>query len=103
MTPTSPISERAVPEREYSIILANKLLDEPNCDPDDDLRILSRQLIRANEKILSTRQSTLHEVREMVLKKAPYYHHEENPSEQMEVAEVIDILNSLSLPRDETK
>jgi len=35
-----------VSEKSDSIVLANKLLNEPNCDPDDDLRILSRQLLR---------------------------------------------------------
>jgi hypothetical protein len=36
-------------ERTHAIALANRLLDEPNCDPDDDLRVLSRQLLRAVE------------------------------------------------------
>lgn len=31
--------------------LADKLLDEPNADPDDDLRMLSRQLLRRREVI----------------------------------------------------
>lgn len=36
-------------ERREAIALASKLLDEPNCDPDDDLRVLSRQLLRVIE------------------------------------------------------
>jgi len=36
-------------ERSQAIALANRLLDEPNCDPDDDLRTLSRWLIRRDE------------------------------------------------------
>jgi hypothetical protein len=36
-------------ERAQAIALAHRLLDEPNCDPDDDLRILARQLLRARE------------------------------------------------------
>lgn len=38
-------------ERVDAIALANKLLDEPWCDPDDDLRVLARQLLRAHEQI----------------------------------------------------
>ena len=37
------------PELQQAIALANKLLDEPGCDPDDDLRVLSRQLLRKVE------------------------------------------------------
>lgn len=37
--------------------LANRLLDEPNCDPDDDLRMLSRQLIRRHEEISRLREA----------------------------------------------
>lgn len=36
-------------EREESLALARRLLDEPGADPDDDLRVLARQLIRATE------------------------------------------------------
>jgi hypothetical protein len=38
-------------ERTDADKLANRLLDEPNADPDDDLRMLSRQLLRRNEVI----------------------------------------------------
>lgn len=38
-------------ERTESLKLAERLLNEPNCDPDDDLRVLSRQLIRRAEVI----------------------------------------------------
>lgn len=37
-------------ERFQAIELAHKLLDKPNVDPDDDLRVLSRQLIRQHER-----------------------------------------------------
>jgi DNA repair exonuclease SbcCD ATPase subunit len=37
-------------ERAYALVLANKLLDQPYCDPDDDLRVLSRQLLRSEER-----------------------------------------------------
>lgn len=37
------------PEIEKALRLANKLLDESHTDPDDDLRMLARQLIRTKE------------------------------------------------------
>lgn len=36
-------------ERTQAIVVANRLLDEPYADPDDDLRMLARQFIRAVE------------------------------------------------------
>ncbi len=54
-------------EHEIAIRLANKLLDEPNADPDDDLRLLARQFLRAKElaprlivDLLEMRVSTMH-------------------------------------------
>ncbi len=38
-------------ELEETLILAEKLLDEPNCDPDDDLRMLARQLTRRHDAV----------------------------------------------------
>ncbi len=38
-------------EREYALKLADKILERPNADPDDDLAVLSRQLMRAQEDI----------------------------------------------------
>ena len=38
-------------EHEHAIILANKVLDRVNGDPDDDLAVLSRQLLRAREQL----------------------------------------------------
>lgn len=38
-------------EQQAAIDLANRLLDEPNSDPDDDLRTLSRQLLRRTEQV----------------------------------------------------
>ena len=38
-------------ERDEAVVLANHLLDQPLCDPDDDLRVLSRQLLRRHEEI----------------------------------------------------
>jgi hypothetical protein len=37
-------------EREEAVRLAHKLLDEPWADPDDRLRLLSRQLLRSVEE-----------------------------------------------------
>lgn len=36
-------------ERERAVQLANRILDRPSGDPDDDLAVLSRQLLRALE------------------------------------------------------
>jgi hypothetical protein len=37
-------------EYEEARLLANKVLDRFNCDPDDDLCVLARQLLRADER-----------------------------------------------------
>lgn len=37
-------------EKERAIVIANRLLDEPGADPDSDLLLLSRQLLRALEE-----------------------------------------------------
>jgi hypothetical protein len=38
-------------ERDEAIVLANAILDRPNADPDDDLAVLARQLLRALERL----------------------------------------------------
>ncbi len=38
-------------EKSDALKLAERLLDEPYCDPDDDLRVLSRQLLRRQEVV----------------------------------------------------
>jgi hypothetical protein len=38
-------------EKELAIKLANKMLDRINADPDDDLAVLSRQFLRALERL----------------------------------------------------
>ena len=38
-------------EKESSVILANKILERPNADPDDDLAVLARQLLRREERL----------------------------------------------------
>jgi hypothetical protein len=38
-------------EEEEAVILANRLLEIPYADPDDDLRVLSRQLLRRHEEL----------------------------------------------------
>lgn len=57
-------------EYKLAIKLADRLLDEPYADPDDDLRTLARQFLRAVERtpiLLSVQrtQSILAKVREM--------------------------------------
>ena len=44
-----PKVTRSLTETELAIRLANQVLDQPNADPDDDLAMLSRQLLRARE------------------------------------------------------
>jgi hypothetical protein len=39
--------EPADTEKQRAIRIANKVLDRPSGDPDDDLAVLSRQLLRA--------------------------------------------------------
>lgn len=36
-------------EREQAILIANKILDRPSADPDDDYAVLSRQFLRTLE------------------------------------------------------
>ena len=43
-------------EFEETILLANKILDRPSADPDDDLAMLSRQFLRALECIASNKK-----------------------------------------------
>lgn len=44
---------REIREREVAIRLATALLDEPNVDPDDELRVLSRQFLRECERSMA--------------------------------------------------
>lgn len=47
----SPSKNPEMTELQAALRLADKLLNEPNCDPDDDLRVLSRCLLRLYEKL----------------------------------------------------
>jgi hypothetical protein len=38
-------------EKDEAILLANKVLDRPSGDPDDDLAVLARQFLRALERL----------------------------------------------------
>ena len=38
-------------EKKHAIELANRVLDRPWGDPDDDLAVLARQLLRALERL----------------------------------------------------
>ena len=42
-------------EHAKALELANKLLDQPWCDPDDDVRLLCRQLIHQSERVGSVK------------------------------------------------
>ena len=56
-------------ERTDAIRLANKLLDVPNADPDDDLRLLARQLLRhveAVEKLKADLTAQLDPMRDVI-------------------------------------
>ncbi len=41
----------AISERKRALLLAAKILDRPNADPDDDLALLARQLSRACDEM----------------------------------------------------
>ena len=43
-------------ETEHAVRLANKVLDDPTRDPDDDLATLARQFLRAREAIAVERE-----------------------------------------------
>lgn len=49
--------ERGMREQEEVRILANRILDRPSGDPDDDLAMLSRHLLRADETIERYREA----------------------------------------------
>lgn len=51
MTNESPSSKEEVSEIQMAKNLANLLLDEPYADPDDDKRVLARQLLRRHEDL----------------------------------------------------
>lgn len=42
-------------ESQESLVLAQRILDRVNCDPDDDLCVLARQLIRREDKLVRIR------------------------------------------------
>jgi hypothetical protein len=44
-------------EAQETRLLANKILDRINADPDDDLAMLSRQLLRADERIAAVTEA----------------------------------------------
>lgn len=46
-------------ERAQAIVLANRILDRINADPDDDLAVLSRQLLRLRELVLAVADSAV--------------------------------------------
>lgn len=51
-------------ERDDALVLANKILERPHGDPDDDLAVLARQLLRAREQVAQLRKTLDATVRE---------------------------------------
>jgi len=49
-------------EADYAIVLANKILDRISADPDDDLAILARQLLRTREQLRLPPEEKLDEI-----------------------------------------
>ena len=56
-------------ERENAIKVAHAVLDQPWRDPDDDISVLARQLLRANEAVdaLNAKLSDLYEGRSVII------------------------------------
>jgi hypothetical protein len=56
-------------EKTFAIILASKILERPYGDPDDDLAVLSRQLLRAleRESKLQEFDQTLRQLQDLAL------------------------------------
>lgn len=50
MTAHAPPAARPAVERDAAYLLAEKLLGQPAFDPDDDLRVLARQLLRDRDR-----------------------------------------------------
>lgn len=61
-----------------AINLANKLLDAPYVDPDDDLRVLSRQLLRSQERLENLSTSLIEKLEGDTKRSAPFLTVEEN-------------------------
>ena len=81
--------KRVRTELEDTIELANRLLDEPNCDPDDDLRMLSRQLLR----LLAHRIALLKAVRYALNSLSQTSTYEVPPIVVRDVAEMMNKVN----------
>jgi hypothetical protein len=52
------MSDNRDDEESRAIILADRLSDEPYADPDDDLRLLSRQSLRLHDRVLEAGRSS---------------------------------------------
>ncbi len=95
-------------ELEETIALANRILDRPYADPDDDLAMLSRQLLRSVELIHKLKRDLasqfdpmldlVHANRDVILQK-----HEEairlirKEAEADGIKRVLDIIHALNL------
>lgn len=82
-------------EREQALRLADRLLDEPYADPDDDLRLLARQLTRAVE----TQKVMLAAIRAALTSLSQHPEYEVPPIVARDVADRLQRVNQeLNLP-----
>jgi ribosomal protein S20 len=49
-------------EKDTAIWMANKALEVPNADPDDELRTISRQFLRSIEQLKQERNKAINEM-----------------------------------------
>lgn len=47
-----------ISERGRALIIAAAVLDRPNADPDDDIAVLARQLMRAQEELEAMKRAS---------------------------------------------
>jgi len=57
---------KTLTEFEEALLKADKALDEPYADPDDDLRTISRQFLRLNERYTQAKKEGAMKVMEKV-------------------------------------
>lgn len=49
--PYTELVERAPREHDLALAIADRILERPHADPDDDIAVLARQFLRAEERI----------------------------------------------------
>lgn len=78
-------------EREEAIALANRVLDRVNADPDDDLAVLARQLLRTADREADSTHSVLAEIEQKRQRQINVHgytaeHDDEHPGDMAEAA-----------------